>query len=234
MLAEEMLFILISDLEKEFKLAPTGDSISWSSTHYTNVSQAQMKNMINKLVYEHKGLQFEKEWEFHAFTEKPFSSCEIKKTDNFDATYMKLHEDYQKAMAVKNNCKNNEENQKLLELSYTGDRKLLLNDMFLIANPRYDSINDRMLRFLIKHPNQTYSRKELEEEKVLRVEDNEDKDFHIILDDIGMKGDLKKAFFSTEMSRDSICLTNPVNKNQLKELGIDSIDLRTLNKTKKS
>lgn len=234
MLAEEMLFILISDLEKEFKLAPTGASIYWRSTHYRDVSHDQMENMINKLVYEYKALQFAKEWEYHAFIDKPFGSCEVRKTDKFDEIYQKLAADYKMAKDIINQNEQKKENKPALWLDYTKDRKLIINDIFLLASTRNDSINDRMLRFLIEHPNKTYSRKELEDEGVLRAEKKEDKDFYVILDDIGMKGDLKKAFFSKELSKSSICLTNPVTQDDLKEKGIDSIDLRTLNKTKKA
>ena len=230
MLAEEILFILISDLEKEFKLAPTGGAIGWNSNHYSDISQAQMKNMINKFVYEYEALQFARKWEFLSFKEKAFSTCEIKKTEKFDDTYQKLAADYKRAKDATNRGEQNTESKPALKLDYTEDRKLMINGIFLLSNPRYNSINDRMLRFLIEHPNKTYSRKDLEKEGVLKVEAKEDKDFYVFLDDIGMKGDLKKAFFSKGITKNSICLTNPVTQDDLRENGIDSIDLRTIKK----
>lgn len=143
---------------------------------------------------------------------------------------MNLYQNYKKVQQMKSE---NDQSSDILKLDYTNDRKLLLNNIFLLAQTRYDSINDRMLRFLINHPNITYSRKDLENEGVLNIQANEDKDFYIFLDDIGMRGDLKKAFFSTELSKDSICLTNPFNKNQLRVKGVDFIDLRKLNKSNK-
>ena len=232
MLAEEMLFYTISQLDKEFKLAPAGSEITWYSTYFSDVPQRQMENIINKFVKEYGAIEFVKPWEFYrSFNgSTSYSYCKIRKTDNFDEVYLKLTNEYNR---VQNLSKKNDDNNKdktVLKLSYTDDRKLIINGIFLLSNPRYNSINDRMLRFLIEHPNKTYSRKDLEKEGVLKVEAKEDKDFYVFLDDIGMKGDLKKAFFSKGITKNSICLTNPVTQDDLRENGIDSIDLRTIKK----
>lgn len=82
MLAEELLFVLISELEKEFKLAPTGDCITWRSNYNPNTLPAQMENMTNKLVYEYQALQFERKWEFILSGIASCSFCKIKKQIN--------------------------------------------------------------------------------------------------------------------------------------------------------
>lgn len=229
MLVEEMLFAVISDLSKEFDLAPKGKAITWFSTHYSDVKQGQMENIIEKFVYEYNALEFEKPWKFVLQPAgKSYSYCEVKKTDAFNDVYIRLSEENRK---VKEFIKKEELKSTIssrFALSYTNDRKLLVNGIFLLAEPRYGSINDKMLRFLTEHPNKVYSRKELEDENVLEKGGKEDKSFYTFLDDINVKGDLRKVFFSCGLSKDSICLTNPVDDEKLKENRISYVDLRSL------
>ena len=83
-----------------------------------------------------------------------------------------------------------------------------------------------MISFLIENSNHIFERAELEEKKILRVEENENKDFHVILADIGKRGDLKKLFFGKGLTKNTICLTNPVYQEDFDRVGIKYIDFK--------
>jgi len=106
--------------------------------------------------------------------------------------------------------------------------RLILNDLFLLTQTRADSINQRMLMFLIDHPNQTFTRHELEQQGVLRPDKNEDKDFFVVLDDIKIKGDMRTLFFGTDLTKHTIHLHNPVRESDFNAIGLSHINLGQL------
>lgn len=225
MLAEEVLFAVILNLDRAFKLAPEGKPITWSSSRSPDIPQGEMQSVIEKFVCDYKAIEFVVPWTFYrSFNgSTSYHWCKIRKTSNFDEVYVEISKAYKRLQGIKDGLSKSLD---VLKLDYTSDRKLLVNGIFLLAEPRYGSINDKLLRFLTEHPNTVYSRKELEDENVL--EEKEDKSFYTFLDDINVKGDLKKVFFSEGLSKDSICLTNPVDDKKLKENRISYVDLRSL------
>ncbi len=105
------------------------------------------------------------------------------------------------------------------EITYTGSREILLNKIFQIAKPDFDSENDLVFDFLYKHPNKKYTLKEIEE----GIGNKLGKTLHKIVENLGFKGDLRKIFI--DVSGTSICFKNPITKDDLEKIGITRIKL---------
>jgi hypothetical protein len=126
-----------------------------------------------------------------------------------------------------NNC------EKLTWLSLT-HKGLILNDTFLYhtfkPNVRGESsINEKVIRYLINHPNVEFSRDDLIENNVLNK--NDDKDFTICLQDMKFENEFAKLFF--EASKDKIKLINPITPEIKKERGISYIPMPKVFKRQK-
>lgn len=123
--------------------------------------------------------------------------------------------------------------EKLTWLSLT-NKGLILNDTFLYhtfkPNVRGESsINEKVIRHLINHPNVEFSRDDLIENNVLNK--NDDKDFTICLQDMKFENDFAKLFF--EVSKDKIKLINPITPEVKKERGISYIPMPKSSKDRK-
>lgn len=135
------------------------------------------------------------------------------------------------------------EDKPVLELIYTPQRNLLIKivetgEEVQLCKPTTTSINHKLLSYLTKNSNQTFTRSQLEKTEIERTridgrdEDmvitvlgksaswrsKEDKLFSRFLDDIKMKGDLSKLFFGKDFSpNNSIRLTNPITNKYVTE-----------------
>ncbi len=110
--------------------------------------------------------------------------------------------------------------EKNLRITYSeNSREILLNDLFLISKPDFDSENEQVFYYLYKNPNKTIGRGEIMED----LKTSLTKDFHKIVENLKFKKDLRKAFF--DISQDSIKFFNPVSKERLQELGIKTIPI---------
>lgn len=220
MSAEEVIFEVMKNLKRSFDLAAPNTPIRCNDRMFSDLRPADTKNIINKLVEEYNAIKFVTPWK--SALDSPFIItltdilvCEIQKTENFDSVFNQLSKTKWQSPSTQ-----------VLKLTYTKTQQLLLNDYFLIAELRYDSINDRIIKFLIEHPNTTFTRRELEANKVLRIEKKEDKDFFVVLDDLNISNDLRSLFFNTDLSRNSIHLRNPIYQSDLDKLGMTIVDIR--------
>ncbi len=107
-------------------------------------------------------------------------------------------------------------------ISYSeNSREILLNDLFLISKPDFESENDQVFYYLYRNPNKTITKVEVQENftgnKTLT------KDFNKIVENLKFKKDLRRAFF--DISQDSIKFYNPVSQKRLQELGIKNIPI---------
>lgn len=109
--------------------------------------------------------------------------------------------------------------ESVYEITYTGSREILLNKIFQIAKPDFDSENDLVFDFLYQHPNKKYTLKEIEE----GIGNKLGKTLHKIVENLGFKGELRKIFI--DVSGTSICFKNPVTKDDLEKIGITRIKL---------
>jgi hypothetical protein len=134
---------------------------------------------------------------------------------------------------IKQEMEEKEKNKPLIWLEYNSYQEVILNGIFYIHKCQGGQMNDRLLRFLFENPNQTFSREELFEKNVLKNKSNEEmrsisketKSFYQFPEDIGISGDLKKLFFGKNLSENTICLTNPINQENINEAKVGHIEI---------
>ena len=108
---------------------------------------------------------------------------------------------------------------RILTISYTKTRQVLLNDMLQLAQPIFNRENDQVFSFLMQNSNKSFSKKQLEDQLKIKIS----KPLHKIVENLGFKGDLAKAFFS--VSKNDIRFKNPVTQAEIEEMGIGKIRL---------
>ena len=148
------------------------------------------------------------------------------KQDTFEAGYKKIQAEYNQFL---DNLKVKKfvydlEDDAVLRMTMDANGVIYINDI-KFKKTYAGSINRRILEHLLKNPRQIISRKDFEKARVLIKEDNEDKDFTIVLDDLGMKGLWKKLFFPMECSKHTLYLRNPIRKFELEKEKITEKDL---------
>ena len=212
---QEKLFYIANILNSKFEIAPINEAIIFKYECLQDVSSLDCHYMLKKLAQNYDVIKIIKEEEDFA---------RVSKTDNFNARFLlELGKEFKALHNI-----TADKNAPLLSLSYNNKRQLLLNDIFLLTTTRNNSINDRLLSYLIKNPNKTVSRQELEAKDVLRVDKDEDKDFYVFLNDVNIKDDLKKLFFEKDLSKHNLNLKNPVYKEDLEKQDMGYIDLKKL------
>lgn len=103
------------------------------------------------------------------------------------------------------------------KITYTRDRKILLDNKYMIANPNFDSENDNVFKFLYEHPNTKWSKEDLVKHSGQIVTKEWDK----IVENLGFKGDLRRVFF--DVSKTHVKFNNPITDSVLQQLGISQI-----------
>ena len=185
---QEKLFYIANILNSKFEIAPINEAIIFKYECLQDVSSLDCHYMLKKLAQNYDVIKIIKEEEDFA---------RVSKTDNFNARFLlELGKEFKALHNI-----TADKNAPLLSLSYNNKRHLLLNDIFLLTKTRNNSINDRLLSYLIKNPNETVSRQELEAEGVLIVDKDEDKDFYVFLNDVNIRNDLRKLFFGKDLSK---------------------------------
>ncbi len=94
-------------------------------------------------------------------------------------------------------------------ITFTPAREILLNNSYQIAKPDFDSENDLVFDYLYKHPNEKFTKEQIEAELRIKLA----KSPHKIIENLGFTGVLRKAFFS--VSKNSIQFRNPVKSKDL-------------------
>lgn len=118
-----------------------------------------------------------------------------------------------------------EKNDKDKEISYKityneKTREIIINDLFLLSKPDFDSENEKFFSYIYKNPNKKILLKDLKNE----IGEPLKKNVHNILNDLGFKGTFLKAFFS--VSKTAIIFRNTIQKNDLEELKIDLLRIQ--------
>lgn len=114
---------------------------------------------------------------------------------------------------------NRDNSSKSVEITFTKNREILLNNLFLIGKPDFDSENELVFGHLYNNPNKRLSQAEIEQSLNIKI----NKSFHKIIENLGFKGDLKHIFF--QVSKNTILFRNPVTPEELKSLGYTRIKL---------
>lgn len=110
----------------------------------------------------------------------------------------------------------------LLWLTYS-DKKLMLNNIFLIHTTNMGSSNGKVLFYLMHHSNQIVTRDEMKKNGCLAA--GESKDFHSFLNDIKMKGWMKALFFPKDISHDTLYFRNPIYREDIESGEVKIVDL---------
>lgn len=124
----------------------------------------------------------------------------------------------QKDIAIEKNDNDKEISYKITYNEKT--REIIINDLFLLSKPDFDSENEKFFSYIYKNPNKKILLKDLKNE----IGEPLKKNVHNILNDLGFKGTFLKAFFS--VSKTAIIFRNTIQKNDLEELKIDLLRIQ--------
>lgn len=99
-------------------------------------------------------------------------------------------------------------------ITFSMNNEIIINNLVLLSQPNFGSENAEVFEYVIERPNKEIKQKEIEK----HIGRSIGKDLHKIVENLGFKGDVRKAFF--RVSTDTILLRNPVTRAHLAELGI--------------
>jgi hypothetical protein len=91
---------------------------------------------------------------------------------------------------------------------------VVLNDVFLLATPVFDSENHRLMEYLVAHPNQTVSLDAINQ----ALSPPLSKPLSKVLENLNINGAIRKAFF--KVSKNSICYTPQRTIDELKQANL--------------
>jgi hypothetical protein len=105
------------------------------------------------------------------------------------------------------------------EITFTSSREIVLDGMYQLTRPRFDSENEQVFTYLYAHPNETFNKKQIEEALSLKLQ----KTFAKIIENLGFHGDLARLFF--DQSKTSIRFRKSVTVAELRAMNITLINL---------
>jgi hypothetical protein len=111
------------------------------------------------------------------------------------------------------------DNKAVLKITYTSSRQVMLNSVFQLAKPSLNGTNDLVFNHLYQNPGKLFSKQQLE----AAIRQKISKTLHKIVENLGFKGDLAKAFFS--VSKNNILFRNPISREELNDMGLGNIKL---------
>lgn len=115
--------------------------------------------------------------------------------------------------------KNKKNNYFIYQIKYGADQKIILNNLFELSKPNFDSENANVFELLYNNPNKKYTVKEIE----TSLGENLTKNLSKIIENLGFTRDLKKVFF--QVSKTSVIFYNPISKKRLDSLDMKNIKL---------
>lgn len=98
------------------------------------------------------------------------------------------------------------------------NEELYIDGKYFIARVRYNQDNHRAIEYIIENSNRDITCEELRKKTFVS------KQFSVIIDQLNLKGDLRKAFF--DVTKSTIHLHNPITRERLDSLGIKHIQFR--------
>lgn len=106
-------------------------------------------------------------------------------------------------------------------------KKVLLNNVFVLATPNFSSENDNFIDYILKNPNKKLTKKDFKDSGKITL----NKKFSNILNDLGFKNELKKLFF--DVSKTTIYFRDSVKEEELANLNVNKVKLEEEIKTLK-
>ncbi len=156
--------------------------------------------------------------EINPIVEESYKLKLLRKFDGFYKEYILANAKHIERKVKSKSSKPTEE--KSLNIKYTDNREIILNDIFLLARPNFNSVNDLVFSYLYTNPNNLVTRDQLINEARVKLGA---KRLHDIVKELGFKKELGRAFFS--INKTNIMFRNPVDKQTLDDLGINHIKI---------
>jgi len=113
----------------------------------------------------------------------------------------------------------------LYSIQYTERREIVINNKYILCQPRFGQDNDLVFRFLYQKPTKSFTHKEVESEIKEKLDGVFSKRFNTILSELGFTGQLRRLFFPN-VSRVAIKFNNNLTKTDLEKLKIDEKKLK--------
>jgi hypothetical protein len=108
----------------------------------------------------------------------------------------------------------------LYEVRYSAAKEILINE-FLLSRLDFDSENDNVFGYIIRHPNKTIG---LEDVKSSLGKVDPKKDLSKIIENCGFTRELRKLFFN--VSKTAVLFRNPIRRKDLQDLGLERLKLQ--------
>lgn len=105
----------------------------------------------------------------------------------------------------------------VLTVTYTNSRQVVLNGVFQLSKPTLNGVNDLVFSHLYENPGKSFSKQQLETVIGQKIS----KTLHKIVENLGFKSDLARAFFS--VSKNDISFRNPITRDELNDMGLGNI-----------
>lgn len=234
------IFTVLHSIKSASELAPKGQSILIhpKSEWLRGIHIIELDNIFLKLEKDYKVIKISKISElsprYKTFLEinlegptREFSeSYEIDLRKGFESlferikmeTSVKIQENKKPQMIPK---KEEKSADNLLWITYSDKtREILLNNLFILSKPNFNSTNDLVFSYLYRNPNKIVTKKELEREATTSPIT---KRLHDIVQELGFKKDLNKAFLS--VSKTQMTFRNPLTEQDLIDLDLPKIRL---------
>ena len=91
-------------------------------------------------------------------------------------------------------------------IEFSSDRRVLLNGKIDLAKPDFGETNEAIFKFLFEHPNQVFTKLQIEQEIKMDITQKFDK----IVENLGFRRGLKATFFDISEKSSTIKFKNPV------------------------
>jgi hypothetical protein len=222
----ENYLAILKDIKNKYEITPADDNIKLSCVNHSHGYHRISPDIVDKLTKKLQSdfgiiriISFDEGDVITGYGNRP--EFQIKIIEDKFLHFLKLVENRFQSLSNKtsNQTVNSSKNDSL-KISYSEhSREIILNDLFLISKPDFDSENERVFDYLYKNPNRIIGKGEIIEDIKISLT----KDFNKIVENLKFKKDLRKAFF--DISQDSIKFYNPVSKERLAGLGIKNIPI---------
>lgn len=235
----EKIYNLVLDIDEKFRIKPeqiiTIDIDSLNYDRFTILRDKIIGNTKIRLDFRKDALDFlkDKNLVYHYEVNRPIEKIEIalnvEEFPKFRDEIAKAYEEEIKRQApfpliTKTDPEAQQEavkkptDEAIYQIKYTLAREIILNN-FLLSKVNFNSENDNIFGYIYKNPNKKINIEELKKPAGGKLT----KDLHKIVENLGFKGELKKAFFN--ISKNDIFFRNPLTQKDLDDLGISRLKL---------
>jgi mRNA-degrading endonuclease RelE of RelBE toxin-antitoxin system len=237
---EEKLDKILFKLTEERKLTRKGHKtkVKFNDRSFTKIEVSDIYRILLKLQDDEKALTIVESLTpiDHVYPDYPNNSIAhpndydlvnvvvVELDDKFDKWLMHKKKIEQAINSVFSNTaiddiKNKPKSKSIYQIKYGADQRIILNNLFELSKPNFDSENANVFDFLYNNPNKKYTLQEIESSLDQKLTKNLSK----IVENLGFTKDLKKVFF--QVSKTSIIFHNPISQKRMNNLDFKIIKL---------